>query len=199
MGDSETKFQSDVSHAALVAELSSLRDLLAEQNKQLNDLVDQLHDRNHRFTEQDEQLVKQDERLAELIKPVRVLQNEIRPLKKLPRRPDLKPSGLAESMQGNEEKPAFGSSSGSERLKKDRKGRRKGRGPRRRNPNPRCTTENGQPCPADTPATVPPRQEGASSLRRPDPEGLCRPILCLLPESLCPVCLSMLLMPVTRS
>ena len=126
MGDSETKFQSDVSHAALVAELSSLRDLLAEQNKQLNDLVEQLHDRNHRFTEQDEQLVKQDERLAELIKPVRVLQNEIRPLKKLPRRPDLKPSGLAASMQGNEEKPASGSSSGSERSKKDKKGRRKG-------------------------------------------------------------------------
>ena len=38
-------------------------------------------------------------------------------------------------MQGNEGKPAAGSSSGSKRSKKDGKGRKKGRGPRRPNPN----------------------------------------------------------------
>ena len=38
-------------------------------------------------------------------------------------------------MQGNEEKPAAGFSSGSKRSKKDGKGRKKGRGLRRRNPN----------------------------------------------------------------
>ena len=128
MGDSETEFQAGASHAALMAELSSLRHLLAEKDNQLSNLVDQLNDRIDRLTEQDE-------RLAGLVKLIRILQDEIRLLKKLPRRPDLKPSGLAASMQGNEGKPAAGSSSGSKRSKKDGKGRKKGRGPRRRNPN----------------------------------------------------------------
>ena len=51
---------------------------------------------------------------------IRELRDEIRLLKKLPRRPDLKPGGLA--------------ASGSGRSRKEGKGRRKGRGPRRGNP-----------------------------------------------------------------
>ena len=105
MGGSETEFQTGASHAALMAQLSSLRDLLAEKDNQLSNLVDQLNDRNHR-------LAQQDNWLAVLIELIRDLQDEISLLKKLPGRPDLKPSGLAASMQGNEKKPAAGSSTG---------------------------------------------------------------------------------------
>ena len=56
MGDWETEFQAGASHAALMAELSSLRELLAEKDNQLSNLVDQLNDRNHRLTEQDKPL-----------------------------------------------------------------------------------------------------------------------------------------------
>ena len=97
-----------------MAGLSLLRDLLAEKDNQLSNLVDQFNDRNHRLTGQDKQLAEQDERLAGLVKLIQILQDEVRLLKKLPRRPDLKPSGQAASMQG---KPAAGSSSGSERSK----------------------------------------------------------------------------------
>ncbi len=59
---------------------------------------------------------------------IRDFQDEIRRLKKLPRRPDLKPSGLGASGGGDTD----GSSSGSSGRSK--KADRKGRGPRRRNP-----------------------------------------------------------------
>ena len=103
MGDSQTDRQADASHAALMAELSSLRDLLAKR---------------------DNRLAEQDERLAELTGLIRDLRDEIRLLKNLPRRPELKPSGLAAS-----------GASGADRSKMQGKGRKKGRGPRRRNPN----------------------------------------------------------------
>ena len=56
MGDLETEFQTGASHAALIAELSSLQELLAEKDNQLSNLVDQLNDRNHLLTEQDKPL-----------------------------------------------------------------------------------------------------------------------------------------------
>ena len=86
MGDSETDRRADTSHAELMAEFSSLRDLLAERDNQLSTLVDQLRER--------------DERLADLTDLIRDLRDEIRLLKKLPRHPDLKPSGLAVSPAG---------------------------------------------------------------------------------------------------
>ncbi len=102
MGDSQTDRQAGASHAALMAELSSLRDLLAKR---------------------DNRLAEQDERLAELTGLIRDLRDEIRLLKNLPRRPELKPSGLAAS-----------GASGADRSKMQGKGRKKGRSPRRRNP-----------------------------------------------------------------
>ena len=92
MSDSETDREADASHAALMAELSSLPKLLVEKDKRLADL-------------------------AELIRDLR---DEIRLLKNLPRRPELKPSGLAASARGGKETPA----SGSDRSKKDGKGSR---------------------------------------------------------------------------
>ncbi len=117
MGDSQTDRRAGASHAALMAELSSLRDLLAKRDNQLGSLVDQLKERDNRLAEQDE-------RLAELTGLIRDLRDEIRLLKNLPRRPELKPSGLAAS-----------GASGASRSKTQGKGRKKGRGPRRRNPN----------------------------------------------------------------
>ncbi len=90
MGDSQTDRRAGASHAALMAELSSLRDLLAKRDNQLGSLVDQLKERDNRLAEQDE-------RLAELTGLIRDLRDEIRLLKNLPRRPELKPSGLAAS------------------------------------------------------------------------------------------------------
>ena len=113
MSDSETDREADASHAALMAELSSLRELLVERDKQLGE---------------------RDERLADLTELIRDLRDEIRLLKNLPRRPDLKPSGLAASARGGKETPA----SCSDRSKKDGKASKKGRGPRRRGLNLRA-------------------------------------------------------------
>ena len=116
MCDSETDREADAGHAALMAELSSLRELLVERDKQLGE---------------------RDERLAALTELIRDLRDEIRLLKNLPRRPDLKPSGLAASARGGKETPA----SGSDRSKKGGKASRKGRGPRRRGPEVRRREE----------------------------------------------------------
>ena len=123
MCDSETDREADAGHAALMAELSSLRELLVERDKQLG--------------ERDERLGERDERLAALTELIRDLRDEIRLLKNLPRRPDLKPSGLAASARGGKETPA----SGSDRSKKGGKASRKGRGPRRRGPEVRRREE----------------------------------------------------------
>ena len=77
------------------------------------------------------------ELLVERDELIRDLRDEIRLLKNLPRRPDLKPSGLAASARGGEETPA----SGSDRSKKGGKASRKGRGPRRRGPEVRQREE----------------------------------------------------------
>ncbi len=61
---------------------------------------------------------------------IRELQDEIRRLKKLPRRPDLKRNGLGASGGGDTDGPSSGSSGSGQSQKTDRKGR----GPRRRNP-----------------------------------------------------------------
>ena len=58
------------------------------RDNQLGSLVDQLKERDNRLTEQDE-------RLAGLTGLIRDQRDEIRLLKNLPRRPELKPSGLA--------------------------------------------------------------------------------------------------------
>ena len=147
MDDSETARLADASHSALRAELSSIRAVLAERDArlsdladqfsekdaQLNDLADQLAERDAQLTERDAQLAEQDKRLVEQAELIRDLQDEIRRLKKLPRRPDLKPSGLGASGGGDTDGSSSGSS-GSGRSGKDGKDRRKGRGPRRRNP-----------------------------------------------------------------
>ncbi len=115
MDDSETGL-ADTGHSALRAENSAIRALLAER---------------------DAQLAEQDRRLVEQAELIREFQDEIRRLKKLPRRPDLKPSG-----SGASDRDADGSSSdssGSDRSKK--KKRKKGRGPRRRNPHLRRREE----------------------------------------------------------
>ncbi len=78
-------------------------------------------------------LAERDAQLAEQAELIRDLQDEIRRLKKLPRRPDLKPSGLGASGGGDTDGSSSGSS-GSGRSGKDGKDRRKGRGPRRRLP-----------------------------------------------------------------
>ena len=119
MSDSETDREADAGHAALMAELSSLRELLVERDKQLGE---------------------RDERLAALTEQNRDLRDEIRLLKNLPRRPDLKPSGLAASARGGKETPAS-DSSGSDRSKKGGKVSKKGRGPRRRGPEVRRREE----------------------------------------------------------
>ena len=147
MDDSETARLADASHSALRAELSSIRAVLAERDArlsdladqfsekdaQLNDLADQLAERDAQLTERDAQLAEQDKRLVEQAELIRDLQDEIKRLKKLPRRPDLKPSGLGASGGGDTDGSSSGSS-GSGRSGKDGKDRRKGRGPRRRNP-----------------------------------------------------------------
>ncbi len=81
MGDPQTDRRAGASHAALMAELSCLRDLLAKR---------------------DNRLAEQDERLAELTGLIRDLRDEIRLLKNLPRRPELKPSGLAATVPASD-------------------------------------------------------------------------------------------------
>ena len=93
MGDSRKDIGTGAGHAELVAELSSLRELLAER---------------------DEWIAEQDERIAELTGLIRDLRDEIRELKKMPKRP--KPDRAARE-GGGERKPA------SDRPKGEGKGR----------------------------------------------------------------------------
>ena len=78
-------------------------------------------------------LAEQEQQLAGLREESTLLRDEIRELKKLPKRPRMKPSGMAPSKDEDTDNSASGSS-GSGRSGEAGKGRRKGRGPRRRLP-----------------------------------------------------------------
>ena len=81
-----------------------------------------------RLAERDRQIEQQNQQLAGLREENTLLRDEIRELKKLPKRPRMKPSGMASSKDEDTDNSASGRSG------EAGKGRRKGRGPRRRLP-----------------------------------------------------------------
>ncbi len=138
MDDSETGRQAAAGLAALRSELSAIRALLADRDAQLAERDAQFNDLAGRLADRDAQLAEQDRRLAGQAERIRELEDEIRRLKKLPRRPDLKPKGSGAS-DGDADGSSPGSS-GSGRSEKEKR-KRKGRGPRRRNPSLRRREE----------------------------------------------------------
>ena len=95
--------------------------------------LDRLAERDRQIEQQNQQLAEQEQQLAGLREENTLLRDEIRELKKLPKRPRMKPSGMASSKDEDTDNSASGSS-GSGRSGEAGKGRRKGRGPRRRLP-----------------------------------------------------------------
>lgn len=131
MGDSQTDtractgIEAGSDPATLRERLTLALDRLAEQGWQLSEQGEQIARR-------DQQLAEQDRQLSELREENRLLRDEIRELKKLPKRPRMKPSGKASSKDDDTDNSASGSSK-SDRSGESGKDRRKGRGPRRRN------------------------------------------------------------------
>ena len=144
LGDSQTDARTDTvieasaEIAALREQLTLAHDRLVERDRQLVELdrqqveLDrQITQRDQQLAEQERQLAEQERQLAELREKITLLRDEIRALKNLPKRPRMKPSGMASSADEDTDDSASGSS-GSGRSGKAGKERRKGRGPRRR-------------------------------------------------------------------
>ena len=90
--------------------------------------LDRLAERDRQIEQRNQQLAEQEQQLAGLREENTLLRDEIRELKKLPKRPRMKPSGMASSKDEDTDNSASGRSG------EAGKGRRKGRGPRRRLP-----------------------------------------------------------------
>ncbi len=105
---------------------------LAELDRQIAQQDRQLAELDRQIARQDQQQAEQERQLAELREKITLLLDEIRALKKLPKRPRMKPSGMASSEDEDTDNSASGSS-GSGRSGKSGTERKKGRGPRRRN------------------------------------------------------------------
>ena len=118
MDDSQTDIRTGAGAAASV-EIAALRE-------QFTLALD-------RLAERDRQIEQRNQQLAGLREENTLLRDEIRELKKLPKRPRMKPGGMAPSKDEDTDNSASGSS-GSGRSGEAGKGRRKGRGPRRRLP-----------------------------------------------------------------
>ena len=138
MGDSQTDtractgIEAGSDPAALRERLTLALDRLSEQSEQLAKQGRQLSEQGEQIARRDQQLAEQDRQLSELREENRLLRDEIRELKKLPKRPRMKPSGKASSEGDDTDNSASGSSK-SDRSGESGKDRRKGRGPRRRN------------------------------------------------------------------
>ncbi len=111
----------------------SLRMENAALREQFTLALDRLAERDRQIEQQNQQLAEQEQQLAGLREESTLLRDEIRELKKLPKRPRMKPGGMASSKDEDTDNSASGSS-GSGRSGEAGKGRRKGRGPRRRLP-----------------------------------------------------------------
>ncbi len=116
---------------ALEREAARLGRLLAEAG--VRSLRDRVAERDRQIEQRNQQLAEQEQQLAGLREENTLLRDEIRELKKLPKRPRMKPGGMASSKDEDTDNSASGSS-GSGRSGEAGKGRRKGRGPRRRLP-----------------------------------------------------------------
>ncbi len=103
-----------------------------EANAETAALREQLTLALDRLAERERQLVEQERQLAELREKITLLIDRIRKLENLPKRPRMKPSGMASSADEDTDTSAS-DSSGSGRSGTSGKDRRKGRGPRRRN------------------------------------------------------------------
>ena len=125
MDDSQTDIRTGAGAAASV-ENAALRE-------QVTLALDRLAERDRQIARRSQQLAEQERQLAGLREENTLLRDEIRELKKLPKRPRMKPGGMASSKDEDTDNSASGSS-GSGRSGEAGKGRRKGRGPRRRLP-----------------------------------------------------------------
>ncbi len=90
--------------------------------------LDRLAERDRQIEQRNQQLAEQEQQLAGLREENTLLRDEIRELKKLPKRPRMKPSGMASSKDEDTDNSESGRSG------EAGKGRRKGRGLRRRLP-----------------------------------------------------------------
>jgi len=125
MDNSQTDIRTGAGAAASVG-IAALREQVALALDRLAELDRQIARRNRQLAEQEQQL-------AELREEIILLRDEIRELKNLPKRPRMKPSGMASSKDEDADNSASGSS-GPGRSGEAGKGRRKGRGPRHRVP-----------------------------------------------------------------
>ena len=124
--------EQDRQQAELDQQQAELDRQLAEQDRQIVKQDQQLAELDRQIAQQDQQLAEQERQLAELREKITLLLDDIRALKKLPKRPRMKPSGMASSEDEDTDNSASGSS-GSGRSGKAGTERKKGRGPRRRN------------------------------------------------------------------
>ncbi len=120
MDDSQTGIRTGAG-ATASAENAALRE-------QFTLALDRLAERGRQIEQRNQQLAEQEQQLAGLREENTLLRDEIRELKKLPKRPRMKPSGMASSKDEDTDNSASGRSG------EAGKGRRKGRGPRRRLP-----------------------------------------------------------------
>ncbi|MDE2913431.1 MAG: hypothetical protein OXL68_10975 [Paracoccaceae bacterium] len=125
MGDSRTTETRTGPGATARAETAALRDMV-------DSLREQLARQDEQLVERDEQLAERDQRIAELRDEITLLRDEIRALKNLPKRPRMKPSGMAAAAEAADAAKS-GTTDGKGKGRKDRKGK-KPRGPRRRHP-----------------------------------------------------------------
>ncbi len=72
--------------------------------------LDRLAERDRQIEQQNQQLAEQEQQLAGLREENTLLRDEIRELKKLPKRPRMKPSGMASSKDEDTDNSASGSS-----------------------------------------------------------------------------------------
>ena len=72
--------------------------------------LDRLAERDRQIEQQNQQLAEQEQQLAGLREENTLLRDEIRELKKLPKRPRMKPSGMAPSKDEDTDNSALGSS-----------------------------------------------------------------------------------------